>query len=74
MVSIVVSDNGCGIRPEDLERVFTPFFTTKPKGSGLGMAITLKIVKEHGGLLKIDSEPGKGTSVAVYLPVFERGA
>lgn len=74
MVSIVVSDNGCGIRPEDLERVFTPFFTTKPKGSGLGMAITLKIVKEHGGLLKIDSEPGKGTSVAVYLPVAERGA
>src|SRR3990172_2232007 len=74
MVSIVVSDNGCGIKIEDLERVFTPFFTTKPKGSGLGMAITLKIVKEHGGLLKIDSEPGKGTSVAVYLPVAERGA
>lgn len=73
MVSIEVRDNGCGIRPEDLESVFTPFFTTKPRGSGLGMAITLKIIKEHGGHLKIDSEPGKGTSVLVYLPVEDRG-
>ncbi|MBE7415597.1 MAG: PAS domain-containing protein [Deltaproteobacteria bacterium] len=74
MVSIEVRDTGCGIRPEDLENVFTPFFTTKPKGSGLGMAITLKIVKEHGGHLKIASEPGEGTSVLVYLPVDDRGA
>ncbi|OGP17777.1 MAG: hypothetical protein A2V21_306000 [Deltaproteobacteria bacterium GWC2_55_46] len=73
MVSVEVKDNGCGIAPEDLEKIFTPFFTTKPRGSGLGMAITLKIIKEHGGLLKIDSEPGKGTSVIVYLPVADRG-
>lgn len=69
MVSIEIKDNGCGIKPEDLEKIFTPFFTTKAKGSGLGMAITLKIVKEHGGHLKIDSEPGKGTAVTVYLPL-----
>lgn len=69
MASVEVRDNGCGIKEADLENVFTPFFTTKHKGSGLGMAITLKIVKEHGGLIKIDSAPGAGTTVAVYLPV-----
>lgn len=69
MVSIEIRDNGCGIRPEDMEKIFTPFFTTKHGGSGLGMAITLNIIKEHGGHLKIDSAPGKGTSVTVYLPL-----
>lgn len=73
MISVEVRDNGPGIKPEDLERIFTPFFTTKPSGSGLGMAISLKIVKEHGGLLRIDSEPGKGTCVSVCLPVSEGG-
>jgi len=69
MVSIEIKDNGCGIKPEDMEKIFTPFFTTKQKGSGLGMAITLKIVKEHCGHLKIDSAPGKGTAATVYLPL-----
>lgn len=69
MVSIEIRDNGCGIKPEDMEKIFTPFFTTKQKGSGLGMAITLKIIKEHGGHLKIDSAPGKGTAATVYLPL-----
>jgi len=71
MVSVEVKDNGCGIKEEDLEKIFTPFFTTKPKGSGLGMAITLKLIKEHNGLLKIDSTPGEGTAVTVFLPVAE---
>lgn len=71
MVSVEVRDNGCGIKEEDLEKIFTPFFTTKPKGSGLGMAITLKIIKEHNGLLKIDSIPGEGTTVTVCLPIAE---
>lgn len=71
MAAVEIKDNGCGIKPEDLEKIFTPFFTTKPKGSGLGMAISLKIIKEHGGHLRIDSTPGKGTSVSVYLPVFD---
>lgn len=69
MVSVEIKDNGCGIKPENMEKIFTPFFTTKQKGSGLGMAITLKIIKEHGGHLRIDSAPGKGTTVTVYLPL-----
>lgn len=69
MVAVEIRDNGCGIRHEDIEKIFTPFFTTKPKGSGLGMAISLKIVKEHNGLLKIDSSPGRGTTVSVFLPI-----
>ena len=73
MASVEIRDNGCGIKPEDLEKIFTPFFTTKPRGSGLGMAISLKIIKEHGGLLKIDSAPGRGTTVAVLLPVIQGG-
>ncbi|MFQ5466134.1 MAG: nitrogen regulation protein NR(II) [Thermodesulfobacteriota bacterium] len=71
MASVEIRDNGCGIRAENMEKIFTPFFTTKQGGSGLGMAITLKIVKEHGGLLQIDSAPGRGTSVVVYLPLAE---
>lgn len=69
--SIEIRDIGSGIKPEDLERVFTPFFTTKAKGTGLGMAISLKIIKEHGGHLQIDSTPGSGTTVTVYLPTTE---
>ncbi len=68
MAAIEIRDNGCGIRPEDMENIFTPFFTTKSKGSGLGMAISLKIIKEHSGHLNIESTPGAGTSVTVYLP------
>ncbi len=71
MAAVEIKDNGCGIKPEDIEKIFTPFFTTKPKGSGLGMAISLKIIKEHSGLLKIDSTPGKGTTVSVFLPIVE---
>lgn len=73
MASVEIKDNGVGIRAEDVEKIFTPFFTTKPKGTGLGMAISLKIIKEHGGLLKIASAPGRGTSVAVFLPIAGEG-
>ncbi len=66
---IEVSDNGIGIAEKDLEEVFTPFFTTKHKGSGLGMGISYKIIKEHSGYIKIASQPGEGTKVTVYLPL-----
>ncbi len=69
MAAIEIKDDGCGIKEEDLEKIFTPFFTTKARGSGLGMAISLKIIKEHNGFLRIDSTPGEGTTVAVFLPL-----
>jgi two-component system nitrogen regulation sensor histidine kinase GlnL len=69
MVIIKVSDNGSGIPPEELDRIFTPYFTTKVKGSGLGLAICQKIIEDHRGLLKITSSPGEGTEVTVSLPL-----
>lgn len=71
--SILVSDNGCGISPENLAHVFDPFFTTKPlgQGTGLGLSISASLVQEHGGRLEVDSEPGRGTTFAVRLPLVE---
>jgi signal transduction histidine kinase/CheY-like chemotaxis protein len=70
-VVIEVADTGTGIPPEVLSRVFDPFFTTKAegKGTGLGLAICKRIVDHHGGRLDIESEPGRGTTVRVALPV-----
>lgn len=67
-----VIDNGCGISQEDLQRLFQPFFTTKPpgKGTGLGLSIARNIAKEHGGSIDITSELNKGTEVLVRLPVY----
>ena len=69
MACVEIKDNGCGIRPEDIEKIFTPFFTTKAKGNGLGMAISLKIIKDHGGNIKIESTAHEGTTVTVTLPL-----
>ncbi len=69
MACVEIKDNGCGIRPDDIEKIFTPFFTTKAKGNGLGMAISLKIIKDHGGNIKIDSTAHEGTTVTVTLPL-----
>ncbi|HEX4168174.1 MAG TPA: ATP-binding protein [Bryobacteraceae bacterium] len=67
-VKIWVADEGEGILPEHLENVFNPFFTTKPKGVGLGLALVAKIVDEHGGRIHVSSERGKGTRFEVVLP------
>jgi signal transduction histidine kinase len=64
-----VRDNGAGIAPEKLARIFNPFFTTKEKGTGLGMAISKKIVEAHAGTIDVVSEPGRGTEFAVSLPL-----
>jgi signal transduction histidine kinase len=64
-----VRDNGCGIPPDKLDRIFNPFFTTKEKGTGLGMAISRKIVEAHAGTMDVASEPGRGTEFVVTLPM-----
>jgi len=67
-IFVTVRDTGVGIPPEVQEKIFQPFFSSKPKGSGLGLAISQKIVQAHQGEIVIDSEPGKGTQVTIYLP------
>jgi signal transduction histidine kinase len=68
-IQITVSDNGPGIPPEVMERIFSPFFTTKPQGSGLGLAIVRKIVDAHDGRIDVGERPGGGTEFRVTLPV-----
>ncbi len=67
-IRVVVTDTGCGISAENISRVFDPYFTTKPEGTGLGMAMSAKIVEEHGGSISFESEEGRGTSVVVEIP------
>jgi signal transduction histidine kinase len=67
-VVITVSDNGPGIPPEVTDRIFSPFFTTKPQGSGLGLAIVRKIVDAHDGRIDVGGRPGGGTVFRVTLP------
>ena len=67
-VCIQVSDNGCGMTPEVMEKVFDPFFTSKFTGRGLGLAAVLGIVKGHNGAIKIESQLDKGTTFSIILP------
>ncbi|MGE3754569.1 MAG: ATP-binding protein [Planctomycetota bacterium] len=67
-VEIVVTDQGCGIPPEALQRIFDPYFTTKAEGTGLGLATSYSIVRRHGGSILVDSKVGVGTTFRVYLP------
>lgn len=67
-VSLVVRDNGIGIPPEERERVFEIFYSTRKGGTGLGLAIVDRIARAHGGRVKVDSEVGEGTTVTVELP------
>ena len=67
-VMLSVSDSGCGIRPENMQKIFKPFFTTKNAGTGLGLMIVERIVCEHGGSLAVDSRENAGTTFTVSLP------
>ncbi len=71
-VWVSIADTGCGIPPEQLNRIFEPFFTTKKKGSGLGLMIVQRIVREHEGLMKLESHVGQGTTFRIWLPLHER--
>jgi two-component system sensor histidine kinase PilS (NtrC family) len=68
VVEITFEDTGAGIRKEDLDKIFLPFFTTKKEGSGLGLAAVHRIVDLHGGWIRVQSEPGKGSRFVVCVP------
>jgi signal transduction histidine kinase len=68
-IQVEIRDDGIGIDPAQLERVGQPFVSSKPGGTGLGLSIARKIVAAHGGEMKIESKPGRGTAVRVSLPV-----
>jgi len=72
-IHIEFIDNGSGIPAEDLTRIFDPFYTTKEpgKGTGLGLSVSLRIIEDIGGDIKVKSEPGKGTKIIVILPIHE---
>ncbi|MGC2739600.1 MAG: ATP-binding protein, partial [Candidatus Acidiferrales bacterium] len=68
-VSLEVSDTGTGLTPEETERLFTPYYTTKQHGTGLGLAIVQAVIADHGGRISIESETGVGTSFHIELPM-----
>ena len=70
-VQLDVIDTGVGIEPTALAKIFRPFHTTKPDGSGLGLATARKIVTAHGGTIEVQSEPGRGTKFTITLPAAE---
>ncbi len=67
-VRITIEDSGSGISEKDLKRIFDPYFTTKTKGSGLGLATAYSIIRNHGGMIEVESAPGKGSTFFIYLP------
>jgi two-component system sensor histidine kinase PilS (NtrC family) len=68
VVVLVVRDNGCGIKKENLHRIFEPFHTTKPQGTGLGLAVTHKILQAHGARVFVESVEGEGTKFLIEFP------
>ena len=68
-LTIAIQDFGAGIRPENLRRLFEPFFTTKAEGTGLGLNITRRIIREHGGTIEVSSMPHEGATFAFTLPL-----
>jgi len=72
-LSLDIRDTGIGIPKDKLERIFLPFFTTKVKGTGMGLALVHKIVLSHGGRIEVNSEEGRGTTFRILLPLMEVG-
>jgi two-component system NtrC family sensor kinase len=69
LLIVEISDTGCGIQKEIQEKVFHPFFTSKEKGTGLGLSIVKKIVSLHHGKIELESEPNRGTTFSIFLPI-----
>ncbi|NQU08996.1 MAG: hypothetical protein HQ583_10560, partial [Candidatus Abyssubacteria bacterium] len=69
VLNLAISDNGCGIGEEDLQQIHEPFFTTKSRGTGLGIPICKKVIEAHDGKLSITSKVGEGTTAEIRLPV-----
>ncbi len=67
-VDLEVSDTGSGLTPEECDRLFTPYYTTKQHGTGLGLAIVQSVISDHGGRISVESESGVGTSFYIHLP------
>jgi signal transduction histidine kinase len=74
-VRIAVTDDGEGMPADVLDRIFDPFYTTKPQGAGtgLGLSVSASIVASHGGFIDVDSQPGRGSRFRVHLPVMAEG-
>jgi signal transduction histidine kinase len=71
-VWISISDTGGGIPQEKINRIFEPFYTTKQKGTGLGLMIVQRIVRDHGGRIGLESHVGAGTTFRIWLPLREK--
>ena len=69
---ISLTDTGCGISPQDVPYIFNPFFSTKPDGAGIGLAVVKRIMENHGGSVEVTSKPGKGTTILLLLPLERR--
>jgi signal transduction histidine kinase len=67
-VKISITDSGNGMNLEEKEKIFEPFFTTKENGTGLGLSIVHKIIENHKGMIKVDSEVGRGSTFSIFLP------
>jgi signal transduction histidine kinase len=80
-VSVCVSDTGTGIAPEHIQRIYDPFFTTKTsaregqaRGTGLGLSVTYGIIQEHAGKIRVESNPGAGTTFILDFPLIKKAA
>jgi signal transduction histidine kinase len=70
---LAVKDNGVGIESRHLDCLFDPFFTTKDEGTGLGLALCHRIIEEHGGVIRVESAAGKGSTFKLYFPIRREG-
>jgi signal transduction histidine kinase len=71
-VKIAIKDTGKGIDPEIIDSIFNPFYTTRPDGTGLGLALVYSVVAKHWGHIEVDSKPGKGSIFTIRLPFREK--